>query len=301
MAEPVPQDAESAAGAGVIAFIGLGKMGMPMASCLIGGGHGVVGFDVSQAPRQKLAAAGGTAVATPAEAVTGARTVILMLPDSRTVEAVVDDIGDSLAAGTTVIDMSSSEPTSTRRLADLLAARDIRFIDAPVSGGVIRAVDGSLTIMVGAPEEEFERLLPVLSLMGTPQRAGEVGAGHAAKAINNLLSATHLLITAEGIEAGRRFGLDPALLIDIVNTSSGRSGSTETKYPKFVLPETFDSGFGLRLLVKDMRIAASLAREVGSSTELTDAAIEQWAAAAEELQADADHTEIARWMSARHG
>lgn len=299
MAEPVPQ-AEQAA-ADVVAFIGLGKMGIPMASCLIRGGHSVVGFDVSQARRKKLVEAGGTAVATPEEAVTGARTVILMLPDSRAVEAVAEDIGGSLAARTTVIDMSSSEPTSTRRLAEFLAAQDVRFVDAPVSGGVIRAVDGSLTIMVGASEQDFERLAPILSLMGTPQRAGEVGAGHAAKAINNLLSATHLLITAEGVDAGKRFGLDPALLIDIVNTSSGRSGSTETKYPKFVLPETFDSGFGLRLLVKDMRIAASLAREVGSSTRLTDAAIDQWAAAAEELEEDADHTEIARWVSGRHG
>lgn len=298
MGDVVPQERRSAAG--VIAFIGLGTMGRPMAGRLVGGGRSVVGFDVSQAARQEFAAAGGRAATTAEDAVAGTETVILMLPDSRVVEAVVEDIGGSLAAGTTVIDMSSSEPTSTRRLAETLATRDVRFIDAPVSGGVIRAADGSLTIMVGASEPDFERLVPILSPMGTPRRAGGVGAGHAAKAINNLLSATHLLITAEGVEAGRRFGLDPALLIDIINTSSGRSGSTETKYPKFVLPETFDSGFGLRLLVKDMRIAAALAREVGSPTALTDAVIEQWAAAAEELRAGADHTEIARWVSARH-
>lgn len=281
---------------GTIGFIGLGHMGLPMAKCLMKAGRTVVGFDPSDAARRALEEAGGSSTSEARAAVTGADVVILMLPNSRIVELVIGEIQDELGSDSVVIDMSSSEPLSTKKLADSLQERKVTLIDAPVSGGVIRAVDGSLTIMVGASEEEFRRVMPLLNAMGVPQRAGDVGAGHAAKAINNLMSATHLLISAEGVEAGKRFGLDPSLLIDIVNTSSGRSGSTEMKYPKFILPETYDSGFALDLLLKDMRIAAALAKSVGAPTSLSDASIASWTKAAEDLPDGADHTEIARWV-----
>lgn len=281
----------------VVAFIGLGRMGMPMSKCLMRAGYTVVGFDPSEAARQAFQEAGGSPALTATAAVDAAAYVILMLPNSRIVEAVISEVRDALNEGATVIDMSSSEPLSTRKLAESLKQDGVTLIDAPVSGGVLRAVDGTLTIMVGASNEDLDRVQPLLKTMGEPRRAGAVGGGHAAKAINNLMSATHLLISAEGVEAGKRFGLDPALLIDIINTSTGRSGSTETKYPKFILPETYDSGFALDLLLKDMRIAASLAKDLGTPTSLADASIEVWAQASQDLPAGADHTEIARWVT----
>ncbi|MBT1003941.1 NAD(P)-dependent oxidoreductase [Paenarthrobacter sp. DKR-5] len=284
-------------GNGVVAFIGLGRMGLPMSRCLLEAGWTVVGFDPSDTARQAFQDAGGTPAADAGGAVEGADYVILMLPNSRIVETVISEARDALKEGVTVIDMSSSEPLSTRKLAGSLKEEGVTLVDAPVSGGVIRAVNGTLTIMVGASAEDFDRVQPLLKAMGKPRRAGDVGAGHAAKAINNLMSATHLLISAEGVEAGKRFGLDPALLIDIINTSTGRSGSTETKYPKFILPESYDSGFALDLLLKDMRIAASLAKDLGTPTSLADASIAVWAQAAQDLPAGADHTEIARWVT----
>lgn len=294
MTEPVAPTADQS---GTIAFIGLGHMGLPMAKRLMKAGWTVVGSDPSDTAREAFEEAGGPPSLKAKAAVEGAEYVILMLPNSRVVESVIDEVRDSLRDGSIVIDMSSSEPMSTKELSESLKDRGVTMIDAPVSGGVVRASDGSLTIMVGASEENLTRIMPLLTALGKPQRAGDVGAGHAAKAINNLMSATHLLISAEGVEAGKRFGLDPALLIDIINTSSGRSGSTETKYPKFILPETYDSGFALNLLLKDMRIAAALAKDLGAPTGLSDASIALWTQAADNLPAGADHTEIARWVS----
>jgi 3-hydroxyisobutyrate dehydrogenase len=142
----------------------------------------------------------------------------------------------------------------------------------------------------------LDRLAPVLGALGTVTRAGEVGAGHAIKALNNLLSATHLLATSEALIAGERFGLDPEVMLAIINSSSGRSGSTENKWPNFVLSEKYDSGFGLRLMLKDMRIAVALAEQVGTPDALSSGAVALWTQAAEALPATADHTEVARWV-----
>ncbi|UZG52845.1 MULTISPECIES: NAD(P)-dependent oxidoreductase [Rhodococcus] len=280
-----------------IAFIGLGNMGGPMSARLVSAGHRVNGFDPSTDARQRLQDTGGNSVDSAAAAVDGAEFVILMLPNSTVVETVLADpaVRGNLRPQTTVIDMSSSEPTSTRKLAEDLEALAISLIDAPVSGGVKGAEAGRLTIMVGGDETAVARAQPVLSHLGSTKHAGSVGAGHALKAINNLLSATHLLATAEGIAAGERFGLDPKVMVELINTSSGRSGSTDNKYPNFVLPGTFDSGFGLRLMLKDMKIAVDLAEQVGAPSRLGAQATALWEQAADDLAPTADHTEIARW------
>jgi hypothetical protein len=175
------------------------------------------------------------------------------------------------------------------------------LVDAPVSGGVAGAQSGSLTIMVGGPVDVLDRLRPVLEVLGSHVvHAGEfVGAGHAIKALNNLMSAAHLLASSEALLAGRQFGLDPDVMLSIVNSSSGRSGSTQVKWPKFILPQAYDSGFGLQLMLKDMRIALQLEQEVGVPAPIGQAAVAAWAAAAEDLPAAADHTEIARWLAAQ--
>jgi 3-hydroxyisobutyrate dehydrogenase len=236
-------------------------------------------------------------VETLAEAAVG--TVILMLPDSRIVRQVLlaDGLLDALEPGSLVIDMSSSEPTETQALAGEAERRGVQLMDAPVSGGVKGAVEGTLTIMAGGTEEQFERARPLLEAIGgRVLHVGGVGAGHAFKALNNLLSGTTLLASAEALLVGRRFGLDPELLVETINVSTGRSYSTEYKLPEFVLTGTYDAGFALRLMAKDMRIASGLAEATGTPLELGRLSTELWERAAEELPADADHTEIARWL-----
>jgi len=281
-----------------IGFIGLGNMGSPMTRRLVDAGYAVRAFDVSPGARARARAAGATEVDSAPGAADGARVVILMLPNSAIVSSVIDEliVGGTLRPGAVVVDMSSSEPLATRTVADRLATAGARMVDAPVSGGVKGAVNGTLTIMTGGDEPTVRLVQPILDSLGRTVHAGPVGAGHAVKALNNLLSATHLWVTSEAMEAGVRFGIEPSILLAIFNGSSGRSGSTENKWPNFILPETYDSGFGLSLMLKDMKIATQLARDTGAPSTLGENAVALWAAAAEGLGPGADHTEVARWI-----
>ena len=286
-----------------VGFIGLGRMGAPMASNLLAAGHRVSGYDPDPNSGASLDGVPGFRRAeSAADAGRGAAVVILMLPNSDVVEHVleIDGLLDAVEPGASIVDMSSSEPVRTRQLAERVAATGATLIDAPVSGGVQGAKSASLVIMVGGPSEQLVAVEPLLRTMGSRvTRVGEVGSGHAVKALNNLMSATHLLITAEAMSAARRFDLDPNLALEVINGSSGRSGSTEAKWPKFVLSGAYDSGFALRLMVKDMRIAVELEQEIGNPSPLSESALAIWESAAEELPDDADHTEIARWLDER--
>ena len=165
------------------------------------------------------------------------------------------------------------------------------------AGRVGGARAGTLTIMVGGPPEAFDLARPMLAAIGKRVlHAGDTGAGHAVKALNNLMSAAHLIVSSEALIAGRRFGLDPAVMLDIINGSSGRSGSTENKWPNYVLTEKFDAGFSIRLMVKDMRLALGIEHATGTPSLVSEAALAAWEAALGELPGDADHTEIARWL-----
>lgn len=288
-----------------VGFIGLGRMGSPMASRLAAVGYTVHAFDVMPGLAAALAQRHDRIeVAHDVAAVAaGAAAVILMVPDSDAVEDILISRGllDAIDGSGIVIDMSSSEPRRTAALAARAADSGVTLIDAPVSGGVRGAEGGTLTIMVGGPEGAVAAVKPILEQLGsTIRHAGAVGTGHAVKALNNLLSATHLLASSEAIVAGERFGLDPALTLEIINGSSGRSGSTEYKWPSFVLPETYNSGFGLGLMVKDMSIALGLIEATGTSDGISRRAVEVWKTAAAALAPDADHTEIARWVRDRY-
>jgi len=281
-----------------VAFVGLGRMGAPMALRLVAGGHRVRGHDLVA---RELA--GVLPAASAADAASGANAVVLMLPTSADVHwvAVENGVLEAMDARATLIDMSSSDPMATRELAEAAGARGIDLVDAPVSGGVPRATDGTLTIMAGGRKAAVERVRPLLEAMGSRVlHVGPVGAGHALKALNNLLSATHLLATAEAVAIGRRFGLDPKLMVEVINTSSGASVSTAVKFPNYILGETFDSGFGMGLMVKDVGIAVDLGEELGIPGTLAEQTLELWREAAAALPADADHTEIARWVDARY-
>ena len=282
-----------------VGFVGLGNMGFPMVTNLVEAGFSVRGFDVAAAAVEKITTVGATGAATAAEAAANADVLILMLPNSRIVQSVVDELlaTSALSESTIVVDMSSSEPVATQELAARLADVGIALVDAPVSGGVRGAQNGTLAIMVGGEDVAFERVEPVLAALGKVTRTGPVGSGHAVKAFNNLLSATHLWVTSEVMEAGKRFGLDPEIMLSVFNTSSGRSGSTENKWPNFILGETYNSGFGLALMLKDMRIALALAESTGAPHQLSADAVEQWTAAAAGLSPTADHTEVARWIA----
>lgn len=299
-----PAGAEGPLGAGDrIGFIGLGNMGVPMVRRLLEGGFAVSGYDINET--QGTALDGATdyqRAATLEEAVAGTRALILMLPDSTVVEKVLLgagllDVMAQHAPDSVLIDMSSSRPSETVRMAGETQQRGVPFMDAPVSGGVPGAVTGSLTVMTGGPQELHERMLPALERIGSNVvHAGDTGAGHALKAINNLLSGSSLVASSEALLIGTRFGLEPEVMMEAINGSSGRSWSTLTKWPRYVIPRTFDSGFELALLLKDIRIATDLAEQVGvpaSHARLTESL---FASAADALPAHADHTDIYRWV-----
>lgn len=287
-----------------LGFVGLGRMGFPMGRLLAEAGCTLRGYDVDPAVRAEFASAVDTTEPGSAvEVARGAEAVFLMLPNSDVVDAVLlgDGLLDALAPGTVLIDMGSSRPARTRELAAAAAERGVPMVDAPVSGGVRGVHQRSLAVMVGGEPEPVRAVRPLLEVFGrTVWHVGPVGAGHALKALNNLLSATHLLVTSEAIIAGQAFGLDPSTMLQVFNASTGRSGSTQVKWPRFMLDRSFDSGFGLALMVKDVRIAVELAQVTGSPAPLGTAALEQWERAAECLEGDADHTEIVRWLEREH-
>lgn len=284
---------------GVIGFVGLGQMGAVMSARLVQAGYTVQGYDISPDARAALEAAGGRATGTASGVAAGAMAVILMLPDSATVSEVLLQRGllAAMPGGSLVIDMSSSQPDVTQRLAAHAARSHGALVDAPVSGGVRGAKAGTLTIMFGGSGQQFARCQGLLATMGSSLvHAGDVGAGHALKALNNLLSAAHFVATSEAVSIGRRFGLAPQVMLEAINSSSGKNWSSEFKFPAYVLPESYTSGFALRLLVKDTQIAVDLARHVGQPAPHAEATLRLWKQAAEALPADADHTEIARWV-----
>lgn len=279
-------------------FVGLGRMGAPMARR-----HALrydtVLYDVDHLVSVTLAdELGSTALDSLDELPGDVDAVILMLPDSRLVESVLvlDGLLERLPTGSLVIDMGSSEPASTRRLAEAAQARGVGYVDAPVSGGVAKARTGELSIMVGGRDADVTRARPHLDPLGTTVvPVGPPGSGHAAKALNNLLSATNLAAAAEVLTVAKAVGIEPDVMVAVLNASTGRSQATEVKYPRHVLTGTYDSGFAMDLMIKDLGIAQSVARGLGLSTPITDCAAETALRAREALgRPNLDHTEIAR-------
>ena len=279
-----------------IGFIGIGNMGWPMASCLVAAGHTLVVADFRRIQAEKFAQSVGGAAPDTLEALAAASDIIVtMLPTSAAVGEVLDSIGNALRPGTVVIDMTSGVPADTKALAARVAELGGVMIDAPVSGGVSRARTGQLAIMVGGPEDVIERVSPVLSAMGSSiTRTGDVGSAHAMKALNNLVSAGGFLIGIEALLIGQRFGLDPALMVDVLNASTGMNNSSQKKFKQFVLSRKFDSGFGLDLMLKDLTIAMGVARDTKTPAPFSSLCRELSAAAASMLGAGADHTELAK-------
>ena len=282
-----------------IGFIGLGRMGAPMAARLAAAGHELVVLDAApEAVARFLAEHPGRVAATPRALGEACEVVVTMLPTSAVVGEVLDGPDGLLAGlrpGALLLEMSSGAPAETQRLAGLVEAAGGVLVDAPVSGGVARARTGELSIMAGGAAEAVARAEPILRTMGaTVLRTGDVGSAHAMKALNNLVSAAGLLVSIEALLIGKRFGLDPAVMVDVLNASTGMNNSTQKKLKPFVLSRRFDSGFSLELMVKDLGVALGVAREGGVQAPLSELTRELWATALAE-QAGGDHTEIARY------
>lgn len=294
----------SAAGIGEVALIGLGQMGAPIGRAMLRAGLRVFAFD--RDPEARSAFGDAAEVASSAEeAVRRAPAVVLLLPTGRVVrEAVLGKSGfvDALPPGALLVDMGSSAPEESRALAGEVQKRGIAFIDAPVSGGVRRAESGTLAVMAGGSQADVARARPIFEAVGdTFFHVGPVGAGHAAKALNNLLSAIGLLAAAEVMTAGCKAGIDPETLLAVLNASSGRNNSTETKFAPFVLSRRFDAGFGLSLMVKDMRTAVDFAEGLGVPLPLGRSALDAFVEAEGDLGEGADHTEVIRLVEKKAG
>lgn len=293
-------------GSARIGFVGLGMMGLPMAQRLRAGGYELLVHDVRPEVAEAFAAEhGATAVASLAELAAACDAVITMLPNGAIVRTVVvgpgEGEGDSLLAGvdvdTVLIDMSSSQPEGTRELGARLGERGIALLDAPVSGGVPKARSGELAILVGGADDVVARCRPLFEQLGSKVfHTGALGTGHAMKALNNLLSAAGLLATAEVLMMGTRFGLEPALMLEVLNASTGRNNSTERKFEPYVLTGAYDSGFSLDLMVKDLGIAMGIAETTDTPAPLSREVLDRCADAREALGPGADHTEVARWV-----
>lgn len=279
-----------------VGFVGLGNIGNPMCARLLESGLRVRVHDTDAEALDRMSAAGAVRAESLAEVAAGAEAVLLSLPNSEIVEQVVlgsEGLAEVLEPGVAVIDMSSSRPSSTRHLAEELERRGASMLDAPVSGGVSRARSGELTVMVGGEREMYERYRPLLRMIGEKVfHVGGTGTGHLAKALNNLLSATTLASAAEAVLLGERAGLAPEALIEVVNASTGRSNSTEVKFPRYILNEAFDSGFSTALYEKDVNIALEAAAEEGFPMSLGDKVGELWHSAVEAGYGPEDHTRI---------
>jgi 3-hydroxyisobutyrate dehydrogenase len=283
-----------------IGFIGLGNMGWPMAVCLVRAGYPLQIHDSRREVVQAFlhdhqAAAPGSARALAA----ASDVIITMLPTSGIVQHVVATGEDTVLSGmrpdAVLIEMSSGIPSITQWIAERVQEIGGHLVDAPVSGGVPRARTGELAIMVGGEGAVIDRVMPVLSAMGTSVlRTGPVGSGQAMKALNNLVSAGGFLIGIEALLIGQRFGLDVGMMVDVLNAATGMNNSTQKKFKQFVLSRRFDSGFGLDLMVKDLSIALEVGRETRTAAPFAALCREMWAAAASLLSPDADHTELAK-------
>ena len=259
-----------------IAFIGLGHMGGGMAPNLAKAGHEVRAFDLVPEAVEKAAAAGCSAASSTAEAVKDADVVITMLPAAKHVRAIFEnDIAPNAKPGALLIDCSTIDVTSAREVGEAMKARGFDFVDAPVSGGIAGAAAGTLALMVGGTDEQFERAKPFLEPMAKAViHAGQLGAGQAAKICNNMILGATMVATCEGFAMAKRLGLDLQTFFDISSKASGQSWSMTSYCPvPGVGPETpadhdYEGGFAAALMLKDLKLAAEAAQSVGAYTPM---------------------------------
>jgi 3-hydroxyisobutyrate dehydrogenase-like beta-hydroxyacid dehydrogenase len=272
-----------------IGFIGLGHMGFPMARRLLDAGHDVVAFDTRAEALNGLVACGARAASSPADVAGRAETVLASLPSPHIALDVAAGLdGDGMRR---YVDLSTIGSAAAVRIHDLLAARDIVAVDCPVSGGVSGAEAGTLALMVSCPRSDFEALLPVLRSIGRPMHVGEQpGSAQTMKLMNNILAATVLIATSEVVVMGAKSGLDPEVIIDVLNAGSAATSASRDKFPRAILPRTFDSGFATALMVKDVRLYLEEANALGVPVEIAEAVARLWETTLCDEGAESDFT-----------
>jgi hypothetical protein len=287
-----------------IGFIGVGKMGFPMARRLLAAGHRLTVYDTRREPVDALVALGARAATSVREVADGVETVLASLPTPDIVQAVAVGKG-GLIEGNRVqrfVDLSTTGTVMAKRIFETLKEREITQIDSPVSGGVAGAENGTLAVMVSGPREEAMALEPVLSVIGRFFFIGEQpGAGQTMKLCNNVLSATAMAATSEAIVTGVKAGLDPRVMIDVINAGSGRNTATESKFPKNIIPRSFDLGFTNGLMMKDVKLFLSEAEAMGVPVTVAQAVAGLLKLACDEVGPEQDLTTIVQPVEARAG
>jgi 3-hydroxyisobutyrate dehydrogenase-like beta-hydroxyacid dehydrogenase len=276
-----------------IGFIGLGKMGFPMARRLVEAGHQLVVFDQRKEAVDKLLALGAQGASSPRDVADRAETVLASLPSLQaSLEVATSDNG--VIEGKRVkrfVDLSTVGSHMAVRIFELLAKRNIVQLDSPVSGGVGGAEKGTLAVMVSGPRAEFEPIKPALEVIGKVFFIGEKpGSAQTMKLANNLLSATAVVATSEAVVMGVKSGLDPNVMIDVINAGSGLNTASRDKFPRAILPRTFDFGFATGLMVKDVRLCLEEAKSLGLSMEVAEAVGRLWEVVIREMGPESDFT-----------
>ena len=287
-----------------LGFVGVGKMGGPMAGRLLDAGHALVVYDIRNEAMAPLAAR-GAATANSSRAVADAADIVFFsLPEPGDVR------GEALGDGGVIkgmrakilVDLSTTGPRTTIPVAKALAEAGITMIDAPVSGGAAGAMKGTLAVMASGASEPLARVEPLLRIFGKVFNVGcEPGQGQAMKLANNLLSAAALAITSEVMVMGVKSGLDPKLMIDVINASTGRNTATETKFPISILTRRFAYGFATGLMHKDVRLYLEEAEALDVPLTLSKAVTAMWRATEAELGPDSDYTEVIKCLESRAG
>ena len=290
-----------------VGFVGLGVMGRPMASHLAAAGYSLQLFDAASGLAADLAATlpNAAAAGSPAALAAASDIVVTMVPNGEVVRSLVTGDGGLLhgfAPGALLLDTSSSEPWLTEETAQALAGRGVAMVDAPVSGAEWGAKAAELVFMVGGAASDLERVRPLLDRMGKSVfHVGGLGAGHAMKCLNNLITSVNLLALSEGLAMGKRYGLDPEAMVDVLNVSTGMSWVAQTHIKQRVISRRFDDPFKLALMVKDIGIAMQLARHTCTPAPLSEQAQRMWRAAGEAAAPEASVSELVRWVERTSG
>ncbi|MGI5218857.1 NAD(P)-dependent oxidoreductase [Nocardia sp. CA-290969] len=287
-----------------IGLIGLGNMGFPMAARLRETGHRLVVFDARAESIDRAVTLGAVAASSPADVADRVETVLTSLPTPQASLEVATG-GEGIIHGARVrrlVELSTIGPHAARQLSAMLADRGIAMLDCPVSGGVAGARHGTLAIMASGPADEFDSTTPLLEALGRPLLvATEPGAGQTMKLINNLMAAATLAATAEVMVMGVKAGLDPTVMIDVLNAGSGATHASRDKFPRAVLPRTFDFGFATGLMTKDVRLYLDEAAKLGTPTQLAETVARQWEATTASEGPDSDFTTIVKPLEAAAG
>lgn len=283
-----------------IGFIGLGNMGLPMAMNLLNGGNELSVFDMNKDAVKKVEMLGATSCDNPLEVGAKSDIIFLSLPNATIIESVVlgeEGLLKSLAKGSVIIDMSSSEPSSTKKLYRILKEKGIDLLDSPVSGAPEGAAQGSLSIMVGGDVQVVEAHLPLLNLLGDKvSYVGDSGAGHAIKSINNLLYGSIFVASCEAMALGVKSGIKAETLLDVISSSAGRNFAIDVKFPSNVMQRNFTPGFSTDLLKKDMEIALSLGKEEKVPLSLSQLASQFITIAQQKGYGNQDHTALIQFF-----